>query len=97
MYRAASLFFQGCAGSLEKRWVKGVAVSPSARCPHVPPVVLWFGAGLTVSKGPLCSLIRAAGMEPLWPRNPYLAATLGARVDHTCVQLGQGDDGIAFA
>lgn len=83
--------------SLEKRWVKGIAVSPSALCPQIPPVVLLFGAGLTVSKWPLCSQIRAIGTEPLWPRNPYLAATFGARVDHTCIQLGQGDDGIAFA
>lgn len=84
--------------SLEKRWVKGTAVSPSALCPQILPVwKLLFGAGLTVSKWLLCSQICAVGTEPLWPRNPYLAATFGGRGDHTCIQLGQGDDGIAFA
>jgi len=104
MYQAAALegdaiwcfFSWGHVRSPEKRWVKEIAVSASALCPQIPPVAL-FGAGVTVSKWPLCSQIRAIGTEPPWPWNPYLAATYGARVDHTCFQLGQGDDGIACA
>lgn len=48
-------FSWGHVRSLEKRCIKGVAVSPSALCPQMPPVVLLFGAGLTVSKWP-CAL-----------------------------------------
>lgn len=37
-------FTWGQMRSLEKKWVKGVAVSPSALCPQIPPMVLSFGA-----------------------------------------------------
>lgn len=83
--------------SLEKRWVKGATVSPSALCPQIPPLVPLLGAGLAVSKWPVCSQTCAIGTKPLWPQNPYLTVISGGSVDHTCIQLAQGDDGIAFA
>lgn len=59
MYQAVSLegdmiccfFSRGHMRSLEKRWVEGIAISPSVLCPQMPPVVLLFGAASLLASG----------------------------------------------
>lgn len=54
-------------------------------CPQIPPVVL-----LCDASGHCVPVYVPLALKPPWPQIPHLAATFGARVDHTCTQPGQG-------
>lgn len=49
-------FSRGPMRSLEKRWVEGIAISPSVLCPQMLPVVLLFGAVSLLASG--CCVFR---------------------------------------